>query len=131
MKRLYDAARQLKKVEGQSAVARLLHESPQTLKNWEQRGISASGLLKAQQNIGCDAIWVRDGVGDMVKNFPLDIDTLKDAIAAAVEIDKKADLNLEPDKMAVLIAYWYDEFCEKGQHKPTLTEANRILRLVA
>jgi DNA-binding XRE family transcriptional regulator len=139
MKRLYAAAKNLRDVEGQSAVAKLLNVSPQTINNWEARGISNEGLLKAQEVIGCDAIWVRDGGRPMTKEgggaqpapLSLDMDNLKNAINAAIEIDRKGGLNLTPEKMAVLITYWYDEWSEKGQHIPSLSEANRILRLVA
>lgn len=63
--RLYQAAKDLRKVEGPSAVARLLNEFPQTLHNWETRGVSKQGALKAQSVIGCDAKWILDGEGDM------------------------------------------------------------------
>lgn len=66
MTRLYQAAAELRHAEGQSAVAKLLNVSPQTVNNWEVRGISSDGLLSAQEVIGCNAIWLRDGVGDMV-----------------------------------------------------------------
>ena len=65
MERLYSAAKTLKNVEGQSAVARFLNESPQTVKNWESRGISKSGSVKAQAHIGCDANWLLSGMGSM------------------------------------------------------------------
>lgn len=67
MTRLYQAAKELKNVEGQTEVARMFDALPQTLNNWESRGISNEGLLKAQEIIGCDAIWIRDGVGQMTK----------------------------------------------------------------
>lgn len=66
MKRLYEAARVLKGAEFPSEAARLLDESPQTLKNWEGRGISKGGLLKAQEIIGCRAEWLTSGFGPMV-----------------------------------------------------------------
>lgn len=67
MKRLYQAAKELRDTEGQTDVAKLLNALPQTLNNWESRGISDQGLLKAQEAIGCDAIWLRDGTGTMVR----------------------------------------------------------------
>ena len=67
MERLYLAAKLLKGVEGKSAVAALIDVFPQALNNWESgRPISSEGLLKAQERIGCDSIWLRDGTGDMV-----------------------------------------------------------------
>lgn len=60
-KRLYQAAG-LKGIESPSALARLLGESPQTLKNWETRGVSAAGIINAQTLLGCDANWLKTGV---------------------------------------------------------------------
>jgi hypothetical protein len=66
--RLYVAARELRDVTGQSAVARLLDISPQAMKNWETRGVSEGGALRAQKHIGCDANWVLSGEHQMVAN---------------------------------------------------------------
>lgn len=63
--RLYQAARQLRDVSGQSAVARLLNESPQTVKNWETRGVSRSGAMKAEEVLGVRANWLISGEGEM------------------------------------------------------------------
>ncbi len=63
--RLYKAAELLRRTIGQSAVARLLNESPQTVKNWEARGVSAEGAIKAEEAIGCRAAWIRSGTGHM------------------------------------------------------------------
>lgn len=63
--RLYQAAHHLRATTGQSAVARLLNESPQTVKNWESRGISKAGAIKAQAEIGCSASWLLSGEGSM------------------------------------------------------------------
>ena len=65
MRRLYHAAELIINKTGQSEVGRVLNESPQVLANWEKRGMSAAGLLNAAAAIGCDAIWLRDGAGDM------------------------------------------------------------------
>lgn len=54
MTMLYKIAEQ-NGINGQSALARALNESPQTVKNWESRGISKSGAIKAQETFGCDA----------------------------------------------------------------------------
>ncbi|WGG51808.1 hypothetical protein [Rugamonas sp. DEMB1] len=69
MERLYQAAKKAKKLgdkEGQSAVAKMLNISPQRVNNWEARGISSEGLLEVQRIFGCNAIWIRDGVGPML-----------------------------------------------------------------
>lgn len=65
MERLYLAAQTLGKVTGQSNVARALLESPQTVKNWETRGISDAGAIKAEGAFGCRAHWLTTGTGDM------------------------------------------------------------------
>lgn len=63
--RLYTAARELRDVTGQSALARLLDITPQVMKNWEARGVSEGGALRAQKRIGCDANWVLHGESTM------------------------------------------------------------------
>lgn len=66
MKRLYQAAREIKGKEGQSSVARLLDESPQTLNNWEARGMSRQGMMKAEEILGCRANWLATGRGEAI-----------------------------------------------------------------
>lgn len=68
--RLYIAAHKLKDVNGQSAVARLLNESPQTVKNWETRGVSRAGALRAEEVIGARAAWILTGEGEMALQEP-------------------------------------------------------------
>lgn len=65
MERLYLAAKELGDTVGKSNVARLLGVSPQVLKNWEDRGVSNEGAIRAQQLIGCSPAWIRDGTGQM------------------------------------------------------------------
>lgn len=67
--RLYEAAKALKKVTGLTDVSALLDISPQTLKNWESRGISAAGLVDAATTLGCSVQWLRDGVGAMLIGY--------------------------------------------------------------
>lgn len=50
--RLYVAAKKLRDVDGPANVARLLNESPQLLNNWERRGMSSAGIIKAATQIG-------------------------------------------------------------------------------
>ena len=57
-KRLYSAAKEVRGVVGQSAVARLLNVAPQLMLNWERRGVSQEGALNAQMVLGCDANWI-------------------------------------------------------------------------
>lgn len=68
MKRLYEAAKVLKRINGQSALARVINASPQTIHNWQERGISKQGMLKAQEVIGCSALWLETGNGPMSLN---------------------------------------------------------------
>lgn len=65
MKRLYEAAEALRGLKGQSEVARALNASPQTINNWEARGMSKAGMLNAQSVIGCSATWLASGEGQM------------------------------------------------------------------
>lgn len=64
-KRLYLAALVLQKTSGQSNVARLLNTSPQTVKNWETRGVSKNGMIDAERFIGCRSAWIETGDGEM------------------------------------------------------------------
>jgi phage repressor protein C with HTH and peptisase S24 domain len=61
MKRLYEAATALAGLKTQAEIARALNQSQQTVNNWEARGISKAGLLKAQSAIGCSATWLETG----------------------------------------------------------------------
>jgi phage repressor protein C with HTH and peptisase S24 domain len=68
MTRLYEAARAAGKLTGdtdQAELARLLNESPQTIHNWETRGLSKQGALTAQSVFGVNATWLNSGTGDM------------------------------------------------------------------
>lgn len=47
-------------------VAKLLKETPQTIKNWDVRGPSAAGILKIQRILGISATWVLYGEGPML-----------------------------------------------------------------
>lgn len=68
MGRLYAAAKELKGITGQSELARAMNASPQTLMNWESRGVSKKGMLDAQRIIGCSAVWIETGKGSMVSH---------------------------------------------------------------
>lgn len=66
--RLYEVAKAVG-TEGKSALARLLNESPQVVNNWELRGVSEGGALKAQAVIGCNAVYILTGKGDPMLNL--------------------------------------------------------------
>lgn len=66
MQRLYQAAAELRQITSQSELANLLNVSPQSVNNWEVRGISNAGLLDAQEKVGCSATWLRNGTGQML-----------------------------------------------------------------
>lgn len=82
MERLYQAAKALRHVVGQTEVARLLNEAPQTLNNWETRGISQGGAIKAERVIGCCAAWLMDGIGPMSINTAPNVWPLYDSARA-------------------------------------------------
>lgn len=65
MKRLYEAAEALAGLRTQAEIARALNQSQQTVNNWEARGISKAGLLRAQSAIGCSATWLETGAAPM------------------------------------------------------------------
>ena len=62
MARLYKA---LENRVGQSDLARSLGVSPQTVNNWEARGISKDGALDAQRKLGVSAVWLLHDEGPM------------------------------------------------------------------
>jgi SOS-response transcriptional repressor LexA len=66
--RLYEAARILRGLEGSSAVARALNVAPQTVTNWQARGMSHSGILLAAERLGCSPLWLKTGAGPMVSS---------------------------------------------------------------
>jgi len=68
MRRLYQAANELKEITGQSELSRAMNTSPQTINNWEARGISKSGILEAEKIIGCSALWLQTGSGVMSRS---------------------------------------------------------------
>ena len=72
-KRLYTAAAELRGIEGQSAVAQAMNVSPQRLNNWEERGISKDGMILAEQTIGCSALWLKTGTGEMAGRSALNM----------------------------------------------------------
>ena len=63
--RLYEAAKDLKNISNMSGLARLLNVSPQTIKNWEARGISSKGAIEAAEKIGFSINWLQTGEGSM------------------------------------------------------------------
>ncbi len=67
MIRLYQAARDRRGLTSPTEVAKHLNQFPQTLKNWEKRGISHVGMVLAEELIGCSATWLRygDEIGGM------------------------------------------------------------------
>jgi len=61
MERLYAAAEK-KGVIGQTNVAKAMDETPQTVNNWESRGVSKNGMIKAQNIFFVDANWLATGI---------------------------------------------------------------------
>lgn len=60
-RRLYEAAKAVGGDDAPAKVAVRMNISPQTLQNWEPRGVSRDGALKAQATYGCDANWILSG----------------------------------------------------------------------
>ncbi|AVS89373.1 S24 family peptidase [Paracidovorax avenae] len=87
--RLYQAASEIKDVSGPSAVARLLGESPQNLKNWEVRGVSKAGALKAEELIGCSAAWVLTGDGPAAR--PGEVPARPRSLESSVSVPRLAN----------------------------------------
>lgn len=110
--RLYEAAKRAG-VTGKSAVARALDESPQTVNNWEERGVSIAGALKAQARFGCDANWLRDGAGSMSIGWPFKRVTLP------------AILALEPDDRSYVEGAMARAL-EELSHGPTPSDVERF-----
>lgn len=65
--RLLRAAIELKPgvVANRSDLAKYLDESPQTITNWQSRGIPASKLYKVAAKVGVSPSWLETGEGDM------------------------------------------------------------------
>ena len=93
MVRLYQAAKELKGIDGrgaQSEIARLFGASPQQIKNWERRGISNRGMIDASKILGISASWLKTGQGDIrdIQPYPLErldiyMDTLQERLIHA------------------------------------------------
>lgn len=66
MTRVYEAAGSLLGIRGQSQLASVINESPQTVNNWESRGVSNRGAIKCARVIGCRSEWIMTGEGEMV-----------------------------------------------------------------
>lgn len=65
MQRMYIAAKDLLGIEGQSQLAVAIGESSQVVNNWESRGVSQRGAMKAARSIGCNPDWIMTGAGEM------------------------------------------------------------------
>jgi len=63
--------------------------TPQTINNWEQRGISKKGMLDAQRAIGCSATWLESGDGPM-----------QTALSARIEISESPDVAIAQGSVA-------------------------------
>jgi hypothetical protein len=100
-----EAAEILKGAKGPSAVARLLGVSAQKVTNWMSRGVSDAGMLDAERLIGCRAIWLQDGKGEMVDagamHSSADDDSAITALNTAViaESEKAAGTTLDAAKL--------------------------------
>jgi len=130
MSRLYEAAKVLRRTEGKSAVARLMNVSPQTLHNWENgRSISDQGLLQAQATIGCDALWLRDGEGEMVRGGPVREDLLSlGEVMRAMDLFGRFPARERPEVLRLLDLY---RQCDGDGRDAILTMAKTTARVAS
>lgn len=91
MAKLYKFARENKQITGQTELANALGETPQTVNNWEARGISQRGANVAQRKIGCDANWLL-GKSETIYQ------TSRGNSIAHTEINDRAVISLPPAK---------------------------------
>lgn len=63
--RLYQAAAERRQIQDPAELALILAVSQQTVRNWEQRGISKKGLQEARQVLGVSPEWLQTGEGAM------------------------------------------------------------------
>ena len=68
--RLYQAAAQLRQIHDIAELALALAVSQQTLRNWEQKGLSKKGFQEAKQVFGLSIKWLESGDGDMLERLP-------------------------------------------------------------
>ena len=104
MVRLYQAAKELKGIDGrgaQSEIARLLDASPQQIKNWEGRGISNRGMIDASKILGISASWLKTGQGDIrdiqpysLERLDIYMDTLQERLIHARKQKKMSQAEL-------------------------------------
>jgi phage repressor protein C with HTH and peptisase S24 domain len=100
MTRLYEAAEVLAGLKTQAEIARALNQSQQTVNNWEARGISKAGLLKAQSAIGCSATWLETGEPPMaLAPLPLPLPAADDN--PFIEDAKGVRVGDEPDTVPI------------------------------
>lgn len=70
IKRLRIAAKEMHGLRTLTAIANALNISPQTVNNWASRGVSKTGLLQIQDQLGIVAAYVEHG------NLPMDVAAL-------------------------------------------------------
>ena len=123
--RLYLAAKQLGGISGQSAVARALNESPQTVKNWETRGVSADGAISAELTFNCRAAWVKVGDGLMRCNKSDATAPSVDAQAIAALFDRIPELSEK--RCFQSITTHYAQLAIQGELSSTIAAGQRAL----
>lgn len=91
VQRMYKAAKENLGIEGQSQLALAIGESAQTVNNWESRGVSQRGAIKAARELGCSAEWIMSGEGDM-RGTPQATTTSSGLSSHAIELAALFDL---------------------------------------
>lgn len=116
-RRLYLAATAFKGDDAPAKVAARMNISPQTLQNWEPRGVSKDGALKAQAVYGCDANWILGGGavgpvwGSYVARSPICLDRtiVEDVARTLLETYEREHLVYDFTEEWELFADMYDD----------------------
>lgn len=66
--RMYEVVREKYDETRPGFVAKLMNVSPQTVNNWEERGVSKEGMILFQDITGCMVSWLATGTGQKYDN---------------------------------------------------------------
>lgn len=132
MRRFYEAMRS-RGVTTPSQAAAGLNESPQTLNNWERRGISMAGALSAQREYGLNAIWLLEDIGLPSIRVSQPARPAPETIVSAARLASKALLDhdsLDPSDPtdAELLSLAIEDVLEEGIDEPTDSDALRFVQ---
>jgi phage repressor protein C with HTH and peptisase S24 domain len=116
MENLYRIAKEKLGIEGQTDLAIKMNESPQTLYNWEKRGMSKRGILFASKLLGIDPRAI-DGDGFYFEGTPVtSIDTNNEEYPGIKRVSLKlsagitgfgVEMNIEDRTPIVMQKEWF------------------------